>query len=77
MESSVLWHPVKKIGAGTAQSKRVHQDYKASHTATLLYNNYKGQHKLRSHGMWLNLIAESSNTNNYQPLCNVPLPTAP
>ena len=47
MESSVLCHPVKKIGTGTAQSKRVHQDYQSSHTATFLYNNYKGQHQAK------------------------------
>ena len=60
MESGVLWHPFKKIGTDTAQLQGVHQNCQASHAATLLYNNSKGQHQVEEPCMWVNLIAESS-----------------
>ena len=41
-EGGVLCHPLKKNGTGTAQLQGVHQNYQASHSATLLHNNSKG-----------------------------------
>ena len=46
MEGSVLCHPFKKNGTGTAQLQGVYQNYQGSHTATLHHNNSKGQHQV-------------------------------
>ena len=47
MEHSVLCHLVWKTGTGMAQQERVHQDYQASHSASLLHNHHSRQHQAK------------------------------
>ena len=60
LEGSELCHTFKEVGASTTQVKEVHQTYQANHISTLQHHIVKGNTKFRSHGMKLNLIAESS-----------------